>query len=127
MAKFLADGALDALLDYIEASDLCTICAGQPADFTAATTNDPTGDKLADVAVDSSDWTKANGDTSGRKSTFAQQTGVTVDVTGTADHIAFTRSADSSLRLVTTCTSQAVTAGNTATINSFKVEVADIA
>lgn len=127
MSKFLADGALDALLSYIEDTDLCTICETQPTSFAEATTAVPTGKRLADVAVDSGDWTKADGDTSGRKSTFAQQTGVTVDDDGDADHIAFTKSGDSTLRLVTTCTLQTVTSGNTATINSFKVEVADIA
>lgn len=126
MAKFLADGALDALLDYIEDTDLCTLCEGQPASFAEATTAVPTGKRLADVAVDSGDWTKANGDTSGRKDTFAQQTGVTIDDDGDADHLAFTKSGDSTLRLVTTVTTQTVTGGNTATINSFKVEVADI-
>lgn len=123
MAKFLADSALDALLARLDLCDQAIICAGQPSSYANAIG----ANKLADVAIDSGDFTKANGDTSGRKSTFAQQTGVPIDTSGTADHLALVDDGGSELILVTTITSQAVTSGNTATINSFKVEVADIA
>jgi hypothetical protein len=80
---------------------------------------------LADVTIDSSDFVKANGDTNGRKVTMAQKTGVTVDSSGTANHIALCNSGDSSLRYVTTCTSQVLTAGNTVTFPAWDIEIAD--
>lgn len=128
MAKFLADSALDALLARLDLCDKATICEGQPATYAAATTAPGTGNKLGEVAIDSGDFTKANGDTSGRKSTFAQQTGVSIATSSAtaADHLALVDDGGSELILVTTITAQPVTAGNTATINSFKLEVADI-
>ncbi len=128
MAKFLDDSALDALLAVLETADQVVICAGQPVSYAEATTDlgSGSGKALGEAAITSGDWTKADGDTSGRKTTFAQQTGVTIDVTGTADHLAFVDDGGSTLLFVTTLTSQALTAGGTATINSFKVEVGDV-
>ena len=126
MAVFLSDTILDAALTALEAADQLIMCAGEPADYTDATTDSPTGHALGEVAITSADFTKANGDTSGRKTTIAQQTGVTVDVSGTCNHIAVVDDASSGeLLAVATCTSQAVTAGNTATINAFDIEFLD--
>lgn len=129
MGKFLADSALDALLDKILTADKQILCEGQPANYSEATTDLGTGSgkKIADNAIDSSDWTKANGDTSGRKATIAQQTGVTIDVSGDPDHVAYVDDGASELLFITTMTTQPVTAGNTATINAHKIEVADVA
>jgi hypothetical protein len=81
---------------------------------------------LASVALTpDTDFTKANGDTSGRKVTVAAKSGVSVTASGTATHIAIARSTDSTLRYVTTCTSQALTSGNTVNIPAWKIEVAD--
>lgn len=128
MAKFLADAALDALLDVIITADRQFLCEGQPANYSDATTALGTGSgtAVADNAIDSGDWTKANGDVSGRKATIAQQTGVTIDVSGDPDHVAYVDDGGSVLLLVTTMTTQPVTAGNTASINAHKIEVADV-
>lgn len=125
MAVFVHDSVLDAALDDLALCDSLVLCDGQPADYTAATTDHPTGDALGEIAIDGTDFTKANGDTSGRKTTIAQQTGVNVDVTGTCDHIAIVDVGTTTLKAVTTCTSQAVTSGNTATVNAWKIEFAD--
>lgn len=129
MAKFLADSILDAALTALEAADQLVICIGQPATYAAATTDSGSGgNACGEVAIDASDFTKANGDTSGRKTTVAQQTGVTIDVSGTADHIALVDDGASALLLVTTLSaSQAVTATNTATVNAFDLEFLDAA
>ena len=128
MAKFLSDTVLDAALDVIATADTLIICAGEPADYTDATTDSGSGGHaLGEVSVSSGDFTKADGDTSGRKITCAQQTGVTIDVTGTADHVALVDVGTTTLLAVTTITSQAVTSGNTATINAFDLELADVA
>ena len=82
--------------------------------------------KLAIKTIVGTDFTgPANGDTSGRKLTSNQHTGITVDTTGTATHIALADSATSKLLFVTTCTSQALTAGNTVTIPAWDDEIAD--
>jgi len=119
MAKAVADAVLDAALDKIATSTIMTACSAQPTTRTEAVTTYA----LADVTIDSGDFTKANGDTSGRKTTIAQQAGVTVDATATATHVALCDGSD--LLYVTTCTSQALTSGNTVTFNSWKVEIAD--
>ena len=119
MAKFVADAVLDALLDKIATGTILTVCSAQPANRTEAVTTH----KLADVVIDAGDFSKANGDTNGRKVTVAQQADVPVDSSGTATHIAICDGTD--LLLVTTCTSQVLTAGNTVTIPAFDDEVAD--
>ena len=128
MAKFVHDDALDALLDVIATADKLTICEGQPATYAEATTlKGSGGKKLGEIAVDSGDFTKANGDTNGRKITVGQQTGISISVTGDGDHVALVDDALSKLLFVTTFTLQNMTAGNTATVNAFKDEVADAA
>lgn len=123
MAKFVPDATLDAMLDFIASNaTIMSICSTQPTNYTEAFTTY----KLADQVIDDSDFSAGNGDVSGRKITLAQQTGVTVDTSGTAAHIAIGDSGSNTLLAVTTCTSQAVTSGNTATINAFDIELGDV-
>jgi hypothetical protein len=115
MAKSVADVVLDAALDKIATSTILTVCNAEPTTRTEAIT--------ADVVVDSGDFSKANGDTSGRKVTVAAQSAVPVDTTGTATHVAL---CDGSVLLyVTTCTSQGLTSGNTVNVPAFDIEIAD--
>ena len=81
---------------------------------------------LADVAVDAGDFTLGDGDVSGRKVTIAEQADIEVDDSGTATHVALVNSGDTTLRYVTTVTSQVVTDGNTVTIGAWKIEIADV-
>lgn len=122
MAKSVHDDVLDAALNYVKTyGDRICVCSAQPTTYTEATSTY----ELADVTVDSSDYTVGNGDTSGRKAAVAQQTSVTVDSSGTATYVAIVDVSETKLLVVTTCTSQAVTAGNTLTINTFDLEIAD--
>lgn len=126
MAKFVHDDVLDLILDGIAGNTKrITVCDGQPTTFTEANATF----KLADVdtteGVGGGDFTKANGDTSGRKLTVAQQADVPVDTSGEANHIAILDVDNSKLLAVTTCTPQELTAGNTVTIPAFDIEVAD--
>lgn len=128
MSKYLDDSVLDAALAVLDTADQEVICEGEPVSYAEATNDKGSGGKaLGEVAIDAADFTKADGDTSGRKSTLAQQTGVNIDVSGNADHIAVVDDGLSRLLMVTTMTLQAVTAGNTATINAFKLEILDVA
>lgn len=122
MAKFVHDDVLDGALNIVK--DNCTrmtACSQQPTTFTEA---DATY-ALADVTMVSGDFTLADGDTSGRKLTVAQKSGVTVDTSGSATHVALLDVANSKLLYVTTSTSQVLTFGNTMTFSAWDIEIAD--
>jgi len=121
MAKAAPDATIDSMFDYIDQSTIMHVCSGEPANYAGIAAV-----SLADVAMTAdTDYTKANGDTNGRKVTVAAKNGVTVDNSGTATHVVLARVADTTLRYVTTCTSQALTAGNTVNIPAWDIEVAD--
>ena len=129
MGKLVPDAILDAMLDLIaNGVDRIDICKDTPVDYSTATTagTHSLGSVVVTAGVGGGDWTRANGDTNGRKITMAQQTGVSIGTSGTATHIAGT-DGSSVFWFATTCTSQAVTAGNTATINAFDIEISDAA
>lgn len=123
MAKFAPDIVLDGALDVIASATRMVACTTQPTTFTEANATFA----LADVTMAPGDFTNANGDVSGRKVTVAAKTGVLIDTSGTATHVALVRVADSTLIYVTTCTSQALTANGSNTVNfpAFDVEIAD--
>lgn len=127
MAKFVHDDVMDNGLSVFATADKLIICEGQPTTYTQATTLKSGGGKrLAQQTIDSGDFTgPADGDSSGRKITVNQQTGITIEESGTADHVALVDDGASKLIAVTTMTSQAVTAANTATVNAWKDEIAD--
>lgn len=123
MPKFAPDAMMDAALDYVDLADVMHVCSTLDSSPTYA---EITAASLADVAVTpNTDFTKADGDTSGRKVTVAAKSGVTVDASGTANHIALVTVSGSVVRYVTTCTSQALTSGNTVNIPAWDIEIAD--
>lgn len=120
MAKTVHDAVLDASFNELDLADLMTACNAEPTTRTEAITTF----KLADVAMTpDTDFTNANGDTSGRKVTVAAKSAVPVDTTGTATHIALVDG--TRLLYVTTCTSQALTSGNTVNFPAWDIEIAD--
>jgi len=123
MAKYVNDIVMDAALAKIATGNILTVCSQQPTNRTEAVTTY----KLADVALTpgdgNGDFTISNGDVSGRKVRIEQQTDIPVDTTGSATHVAICDGTD--LLLVTTCTAQALTAGNTVTVPAFDDEIAD--
>jgi hypothetical protein len=121
MAKKANDLVMDAALDYIALCDRMFVCSQEPASYAEASgTYD-----LATHTLAAGDFSKANGDSSGRKVTIAQQASITVDHSGSATHIALGKSGTSELTYITTCTSQALTAGNTVTVPAFDIEIGD--
>lgn len=127
MAKFVPDATLDAMLTVIaDAVDRVDICSTQPTTYAEATTTYSLGNVVVTAGTAGADWNLANGDTSGRKLTLTEQTGVSIGTSGSAQHIAGTNGTDT-LYFVTTCTTQSVTSGNTATINTFDIEIQDAA
>lgn len=123
MAKAANDIVMDGALDIIATSTRQIACSAQPTTYTEANATYA----LADVTLSSGDFTKANGDTSGRKVTIAAKSGVLIDTTGTATHVALVRVSDSTLIEVTTCTSQSLTANGSNTVNfpAWDIEFAD--
>lgn len=123
MAKFLHDDTMDAALAEIAEGNILTICSAQPTTRAEAITTY----KLADVALTpgdgNGDFTISNGDTSGRKVRVATQVDIPVDSSGDATHVAICDG--TRLLLVTTCTTQTLTAGNTVTTPVFDNEIAD--
>lgn len=118
MTKALDNTVLDApeaIIDNVTALHICSSAPANHAGIAAVS--------LANVTVDSSDFTPGEGDTSGRKVTVAAQSGVTVDSSGTATHLAGTDG--TTMLFLTEVTSQALTSGNTVNIPAFDIEFGD--
>lgn len=122
MAKSVHNDVLDGAHNIIKNNcTRMTVCTTEPTTYAQANTNN----MLASVTMASGDFTAADGDVNGRKLTIAAKTGVSISVSGTAQHIALLDVANSKLLYVTTCTSQPLTAGNTVNFPSWKIELAD--
>lgn len=120
MAKSVHNDVLDGAFLALDAADIMTACNAEPTTRTEAVTTF----KLADVAMTPvTDFTISDGDTNGRKVRVAAKSGVPIDTTGTATHIALCDA--TRLLYVTTCTSQALTSGGTVDFPVWDVEVAD--
>ena len=120
MGKTVNDAVLDGALDIIKNNVVTiSVCSSEPTTRTEA---DATY-MLAKKTITGAEFTHANGDTSGRKTTCAQQSAISITNTGTALHVALYAAAV--LYYVTTCTSQALTAGGTVTIPAWDIEIAD--
>lgn len=122
MAKSVHDSVLDGAFDILDQGNIMVACSAQPLNRTEAVTTYA----LADVAMTvNTDYTKADGDVSGRKCTVAAKAGVLVDVSGTANHIAICDATN--VLYVTTCTPQALTANGSNTVNfpAWDIEIAD--
>jgi hypothetical protein len=125
MAKWQNDNMLDAALAYVDDATLLTVCSAQPTTYAEASSDYKLADIVLTAGAGNGDFTLANGDASGRKLTVAQQADVDIDTSGTATHVALCISGSSTLLYVTTCTSQALTAGGTVTVPAWDIEIAD--
>ncbi|MGB0846969.1 MAG: hypothetical protein ACPGSM_09590 [Thiolinea sp.] len=117
MAKSIPDAIIDLMLAEAEGTQI-HVCSAEPANYAGIAAVE-----LADAAISGS-YTKANGDTSGRKNTLPAQTGISIASSGTATHVAISNNTDT-MYLVTTCTSQALTSGGTVDTNAFDHEIGD--
>lgn len=120
MSKFVPDAVIDTLLDEIATATRMDVVSdvSTPTDLT---------NSLANVTLTAGDgngdFTIAAGDTSGRKLTVAQQTGVSITSTGDANHVVL--SLTGTILDVTTCTTQTLTSGGTVTFPAWDHEVLD--
>ena len=121
MAKATPDAVLDVFLIDIALSSILHVCSGQPANYAGIAAV-----SLASVVLTPGD---GNGDfviaadTSGRKLTTSQQADIDIAVTGTATHIALAVTGSSTLKYVTTCTSQALVDTGTVTVPAWKINI----
>lgn len=120
MAKFAPDATLDGGLNYIDGSDYMCVCSTQPTTYNEARTTY----MLAEIPMTAGDIVIAD-DTNGRKITMAAKSGVAITNPGTALHIALVATTGTTLRYVTTCTSQVLTAGGTVDIPAWKINCTD--
>lgn len=118
MAKWSNDSVLDALLDKVATSTQLLVTTSQPADRTAALAA-----SLASEAMTGGDYAKSDGSPNGRRVTIAAQANINVTASGTATHVCLVDGTN--LLYVTTCTSQALTSGNTVTVPAWTITVAD--
>ena len=122
MAKWQNDSMLDAALDYLASTvTRACICSAQPTTYTEATATF----MLANVTMDSGDFTKLDGDTSGRKLVIGEQKNIIIDNDGVANHIALVSVADTTLRYVTTCLDATLVATASVDIPTWEIEIAD--
>ncbi len=120
MGKSANDAIMDAALSETkDNANQIHVCASEPTTRTEAVTTN----NLASGALVTGDFTLANGDSSGRKSTCAAQAGLSITSTGTGDHVAVTDG--SRLLIVTTCNSQLLTSGGTVDLGAWDQEIGD--
>ncbi len=119
MGKSVHNDVLDGAFGVLDDGVTYTVCSAEPTTRTQAITTY----MLASTTLAGGDYAVADGNVSGRKCTIAQKTNVSITNSGTATHIAICDG--TRLLYVTTCTSQALTAGGTVTIPAWRVEIAD--
>lgn len=123
MAKSQNDDILDAAFDEAALATVQTACSAEPTTRTEAIATYALADITLTAGDGNGDFTIANGDTSGRKLTTAQQADVAIDIDGTATHVA--QCDATRLLRVTTCTSQALVDTGTVTFPAWDDEIAD--
>jgi hypothetical protein len=122
MTKEVPDAGIDGGLSYTDGADYQVACAGHPTDYNDAYVTK----MLAKVAMAAGDIVIAD-DTSGRKATMGAKTGTVITNSGTADHVVLVNVGTTTIRLITTCTSQALVANGSNTVDfpSWKQNVQD--
>lgn len=118
MAKFAPDAVLDTLLDKVATATSLIVTTSQPTDRATAVAA-----ALATASTTGGDFTKADGTTNGRKLTIAAKSNVSVTATGSATHVALVDGTN--LLYVTTVTAQTLTSGNTVTVPTWTITIAD--
>jgi hypothetical protein len=120
MGVMVQDAVMDAALDEVATATRLDVTSDSstPTDLsnTLANVTLTAGDGNGDYVI-------ADGDSSGRKITVAQQADVSITGSGTAKHIVL--SLAGTIKLVTTCTDQVLTSGGTVTVPAFSYTLPD--
>lgn len=118
MAKQAPQDVLDAALDEIATANAQVLCSAQPSTYEQAIDTYA----LAEVSLSGGDFTKGNGDVSGRKVTIAAKSNVTVAASGDGKFVVLVNKTAETIRYINECPEQTVTEGNTVSFQSWKVE-----
>lgn len=125
MTKTCANEVLDEGLEYIQTNcDKMTACSAAPATYSAAVTSGAYN--LAEIAMDSGDFTVEDHPSGGRRCVVAEQVDVTIIATDTATHIALVDTVGGDLLYVTqVSTPLYLTSGQTVTFPSWTIRLDD--
>ena len=118
MVKRVDDTVLDPALAEIATATTLTVCATDPVNYAGIAAV-----ALASVTVSGADFTIADGTTSGRKVTVAEQAAVSITGSGDADHTVLDDG--TTLLYGTTAPLQGLTSGGTVTVASWAIEIQD--
>lgn len=118
MGKSMNDAGADAALTYWTDATIMHACSAEPTTYAALAT-------LGLASVTPTFDAIANGTTSGRKRGVQAKSAVAVTTGGTVTHVGLGKAGDTTLRYVTTTTSQAVSGGGTVDIGAWAIELAD--
>ena len=132
MGKLAPDAMIDAALAYAAGSNKMTVCKDTPTTYALATDHaDGTGCVGVEVTMTpdsgNGDFLIADDAVSpyGRKLTVTAKSGQSILHSITATHVCLVKTGDTTLRLVTTCTSQSLTGGGTVDIPTWKAQIGD--
>jgi hypothetical protein len=121
MAKKCDSAYLDGAHNVLKNNVIrMAVCSSEPANYAAIAAA-----RLAEATMASGDFTVAAGDGGGssRKVTMAAKSGISITASGSATHVVL-HDNSAIMYYVTTCTSQALTSGNTVNTPAWKVEIA---
>jgi hypothetical protein len=121
MGKVAPDAMIDAALSYVGGSLSQLVCSSSPTTWAEATATYC----LATAVMSAGDFVNADAGGGGRQCTIASKLAQAITATGTANHVALCLAAGSTLRYVTTCTSQALTSGGTVDIPAHLITIGD--
>ena len=123
MTKTVDNGVLDASLQYVvDNADKLFVCSSAPSTYAAAVAA-----ALSTTTISSAQFeTIADGDTSGRKVRAKAITGMTVDTSGTATHVALGKSSTTTLLVVNELTAnEELMAGVPINSTVWDIEIGD--
>lgn len=117
MGKSVPDAIQDLMLDEVEGTKI-HICSAEPANYAGIAAL-----MLAEQTVVGS-HVKANGASTGRKTTCPAQTAISITNTGSANHVVLS-DGSANIKRITTCSAQSLTSGGTVDTNAFAHTVTD--
>lgn len=120
MGKSCHNDFLDGAHNILKSNaNLMCVCTSEPTTRAEAVSTY----KLASVAMASGDFTIGEGSPNGREVAVGAKNSVSIDSTGSAQHIALVDG--TRLLYVTTCTKQSLTAANKVNIPGWLITLAD--
>ncbi len=128
MGKYANPLIMDEGLKHIQNNcNRITACAGQPANYTDATTAVGTKNMLGDLgALDAADFPLSDSPSGGRQCTVLSQT-IQMAYSGSFDHLALVDDATSILLYVIPVTApQPVVGGNTVDTGDVTITISDV-